>query len=55
MQDAREVVSDVEGETVETEEGGGIGMGVRVTSVTGSTGSKVTISLYLSLSNRDID
>ena len=46
---------EVREETVVTEEGGGTGTGVRVTSVTGSTGSEVMISQYLSLSSRDID
>ena len=48
MQDARDLVSKVGDETVVIEEGGGTGMGDRVTSVTGSTGSDVMISQYLS-------
>ena len=54
-QDARDEVSEVGEETVVTEEGGGTGMGVKVVSVTGSTGSEVTISQYLSWSRGDID
>ena len=55
MRDAREVVTD-EGEDVVTEDDrGGTGMGERVTSVNGSTGSEVTISRYLSWSRGDID
>ena len=44
IRDAREDVSEVGEETIVIEEGGGIGIGVRVTSVTGSTGLEVTIS-----------
>ena len=44
MQDARDLVSEVGEETVAMEEGGGTGMGDRVTSVTSSTGSDVMIS-----------
>ena len=47
MRDARDLVSEVGEETVD-KEGGGTGMGDMVTSVTGSAGSDVTISLYLS-------
>ena len=54
MRDAREVIND-EGEVVTEDNGGGTGMGDRVTSVTSSTGSEVTISQYLSWSNGDID
>ena len=55
MQDAREDVSNVGDEMVAMEEGGGTGIGERVTLVTGSTGSEVIISQYLSLSRGDID
>ena len=44
MRDARDLVREVGDETVVMEEGGGIGMGDRETSVTGSTGSDVMIS-----------
>ena len=50
MQDAR----DAESEVVKDDRGG-TGMGDMVTSVTGSTGSEVMISWYLSWSRGDID
>ena len=48
MRDARDAESEVGEETVVVEEGGGTGMGDRVTLVTGSTSSEVMISQYLS-------
>ena len=42
-QDARDLVSEVGEETLVEEAGGGTGMGDRVTSVNGSTGSEVMI------------
>ena len=53
--DARDEVSEVGEETVVAEEGGGTGMGDRVTSATGSMGLEVMISQYLSWSRGDID
>ena len=44
MQDVRDEVREVGEETVLTDNGGGTGIGDRVTSVSGSTGSEVTIS-----------
>ena len=44
MWDARDEVSKVGEETVLKEGGGGTGIGDRVVSMTGSTGSEVTIS-----------
>ena len=55
MRDMREDISEVGGEMVAMEEGGGTGIGERVTLVTGSTGSEVIILQYLSLSRGDID
>ena len=55
MWDVRDAVSEVGEEIVVVDEGGGTGMGDRVTSVTGSTGSEVMISQYLSRSRGDID
>ena len=54
MRDVREVVND-EGEDTVADDGGGTGMGDKVASTTGSTGSEVTISRYLSWLNGDID
>ena len=55
MREARDEISEV-GVEIETEDdGGGTGIGDRVTSVTGSVGSEVTISRYLSWSRGDID
>ena len=55
MRDAREADSE-EGDEVRLEDGGGgTGIGVRVVSIRGSTGSEVTISRYLSWSIGDID
>ena len=48
-------MSEVGEETVVTEEGGGTGIGERVTSMTGLTGSEVMISQYLSLSSGVMD
>ena len=53
--EARDEVSEVGEETVVQDAGGGIGMGDKVTSMAGSTGSEVTISRYLSRSRGDID
>ena len=53
--EARDEVSDVGEETVAEDEGGGTGIGEIVTSMTGSTGSEVTISRYLSWSRGDIN
>ena len=55
MRDMSDVVSE-EGDEGESEDGGGgTGMGDRVASAIGSTGSEVTISRYLSWSKGDID
>ena len=55
IRDASDVVSE-EGDDGESEDGGGgTGMGDKVVSVTGSTGSEVMISRYLSWSKGDID
>ena len=55
MWDASDVVSE-EGDDGEREDGGGgTGMGESMTSVTGSTGSEVMISRYLSWSKGGID
>ena len=55
IRDTSDVVSE-EGDDGESEDGGGgTGMGDKVVSVTGSTGSEVTISWYLSWSKGDID
>ena len=51
----RDVVSEVGDEIVAEDEGGGTGMGDKVTSVVSSTGSEVMISRYLSQSRGDID
>ena len=42
--DVRDVVSEVGEEIVATDDGGGMGIGDKVTSVIGSTGLEVTIS-----------
>ena len=55
MRDARDLVSEVGEETVVAEAEGGTGMGDRVTSVVGSTGSEVMTSQYLSRSSGDIN
>ena len=55
MRDAREVVTDEGKDVVTEDDGGGTGMGEKVTSVTSSTGSEVIISWYLSWSRGDID
>ena len=48
-------MSEVGEETMVVDDGGGTGIGDRVTSATGSTGLEVTISQYLSRSRGDID
>ena len=53
--EARDEVSEVGEETVVTDARGGTGMGVKVTSMVGSTDSEVIISRYLSQSRGDID
>ena len=53
--EARDKVSKVGEETVAEDDGGGTGIGDKVTSMTGSAGSEVTISRYLSRSRGDID
>ena len=55
MREVRDEVSEVGEETVAVDDGGGTGIGDKVTLMTGSTGSEVTISRYLSLSRGDID
>ena len=55
MREARDEVSEVGEETVVVDNRGGTGIGDKVTSMTGSTGSEETISRYLSLSRGDID
>ena len=55
MRDARDLVSEVGEETVVVEEGGGTGMGDKVTSATSSTGLDMMISQYLSWSIGDIN
>ena len=55
MRDASDVVSEEGDEGESEDDGGGTGMGDRVASVIGSTGSEVTISRYLSWSKGDID
>ena len=55
MRDARDVDSDEGDEVMLEDEGGGTGIGDKVTSVSGSAGSEVTISRYLSWSKGDID
>ena len=53
--EARDEVSEVGEETVAEDDGGGTGIGDKVTSMMGSVGSEVTISRYLSWSRGDID
>ena len=55
MREVRDKVSKVGEETVAVDDGGGTGIGDKVTSMTGSAGLEVTISRYLSLSRGDID
>ena len=54
-QEARDEVSEVGKEIIVEDDGGGTGIGDKVTSMVGSAGSEVTISRYLSRSRGDID
>ena len=53
--EARDEVREVGDETVAADDGGGTGIGDKVTSMMGSVGLEVTISQYLSWSRGDID
>ena len=54
-QEVRDEVSEVGEEIVAEDDGGGTGIGDKVTLMAGSAGLEVTISRYLSRSRGDID